>query len=105
MESCGERSPPGACAARAAPTAASWRITANSGEPARRSNRARHSATSSGRFFASRKAARFRSEEHTSELQSRFDLVCSLLLEKKKKNTCRVMSLRKKNTDNKNKTQ
>src|SRR5699024_11860964 len=25
-----------------------------------------------------------RSEEHTSELQSRFDLVCSLLLEKKK---------------------
>src|SRR5699024_11703155 len=28
-----------------------------------------------------------RSEEHTSELQSRFDLVCRLLLEKK--NTCR----------------
>src|SRR5207249_12189292 len=28
-----------------------------------------------------------RSEEHTSELQSRFDLVCRLLLEKKKKNT------------------
>src|SRR5207249_8776417 len=28
-----------------------------------------------------------RSEEHTSELQSRFDLVCRLLLEKKK--TCR----------------
>src|SRR5699024_5932940 len=27
----------------------------------------------------------FRSEEHTSELQSRFDLVCRLLLEKKKK--------------------
>src|SRR5207249_11117455 len=27
--------------------------------------------------------ARFRSEEHTSELQSRFDLVCRLLLEKK----------------------
>src|SRR5207249_9480764 len=26
-----------------------------------------------------------RSEEHTSELQSRFDLVCRLLLEKKKK--------------------
>ena len=25
-----------------------------------------------------------RSEEHTSELQSRFDLVCRLLLEKKK---------------------
>src|SRR2546428_1963079 len=28
---------------------------------------------------------RFRSEEHTSELQSRSDLVCRLLLEKKKK--------------------
>src|SRR5699024_11760975 len=27
---------------------------------------------------------RLRSEEHTSELQSRFDLVCRLLLEKKK---------------------
>src|SRR5690349_23217576 len=29
----------------------------------------------------------FRSEEHTSELQSRRDLVCRLLLEKKKKKT------------------
>src|SRR6266849_11218200 len=29
---------------------------------------------------------RARSEEHTSELQSRVDLVCRLLLEKKKKN-------------------
>src|SRR5438105_9484748 len=29
---------------------------------------------------------RSRSEEHTSELQSRVDLVCRLLLEKKKKN-------------------
>src|SRR5271167_5187314 len=28
---------------------------------------------------------KMRSEEHTSELQSRFDLVCRLLLEKKKK--------------------
>src|SRR5207249_9741093 len=28
-----------------------------------------------------------RSEEHTSELQSRFDLVCRLLLEKKQRNT------------------
>src|SRR6266536_4458323 len=30
-------------------------------------------------------ALRVRSEEHTSELQSRVDLVCRLLLEKKKK--------------------
>src|SRR5438067_5670118 len=29
-----------------------------------------------------------RSEEHTSELQSRFDLVCRLLLEKKKRRDC-----------------
>src|SRR5699024_12207164 len=28
---------------------------------------------------------KYRSEEHTSELQSRFDLVCRLLLEKKNK--------------------
>src|SRR2546421_5505746 len=32
-------------------------------------------------------AAHTRSEEHTSELQSRSDLVCRLLLEKKKKKT------------------
>src|SRR5699024_12027458 len=31
-----------------------------------------------------RRKPRIRSEEHTSELQSRFDLVCRLLLEKKK---------------------
>src|SRR5437868_1363720 len=31
-----------------------------------------------------------RSEEHTSELQSRFDLVCRLLLEKKNINTNRL---------------
>src|SRR5699024_12479035 len=30
-----------------------------------------------------------RSEEHTSELQSRFDLVCRLLLEKKKQQKCK----------------
>src|SRR2546429_3964379 len=32
------------------------------------------------------KVARLRSEEHTSELQSRLHLVCRLLLEKKKQN-------------------
>src|SRR2546428_4366141 len=31
-----------------------------------------------------------RSEEHTSELQSRSDLVCRLLLEKKKKNDANI---------------
>src|SRR5699024_11453011 len=33
-----------------------------------------------------KKSIEQRSEEHTSELQSRFDLVCRLLLEKKKTN-------------------
>src|SRR3989449_5393279 len=33
------------------------------------------------------RSAGARSEEHTSELQSRLHLVCRLLLEKKKKNT------------------
>src|SRR2546428_4285353 len=33
-------------------------------------------------------SCRPRSEEHTSELQSRSDLVCRLLLEKKKKHKC-----------------
>src|SRR5699024_12211349 len=32
-------------------------------------------------------SSRSRSEEHTSELQSRFDLVCRLLLDKKKQDT------------------
>src|SRR5207249_6193836 len=36
---------------------------------------------------ASRKVAKVRSEEHTSELQSRFDLVCRLLLEKKNRHS------------------
>src|SRR2546421_3639968 len=35
---------------------------------------------------------RLRSEEHTSELQSRSDLVCRLLLEKKKKSTRSTVS-------------
>src|SRR2546428_9626707 len=38
--------------------------------------------------MAGRVHGRVRSEEHTSELQSRSDLVCRLLLEKKKKTSC-----------------
>src|SRR2546421_6931663 len=41
---------------------------------------------SAGFFGRSSSAESLRSEEHTSELQSRSDLVCRLLLEKKKKN-------------------
>src|SRR3989475_1318376 len=39
---------------------------------------------------AAEAAARARSEEHTSELQSQSNLVCRLLLEKKKKKTTRL---------------
>src|SRR5438034_7670694 len=39
------------------------------------------------------KWALWRSEEHTSELQSHSDLVCRLLLEKKKKKVTRMHSL------------
>src|SRR5215510_16056980 len=37
-----------------------------------------------------------RSEEHTSELQSRGHLVCRLLLEKKKKNIIHIFHIKKK---------
>src|SRR5690349_23655342 len=40
-----------------------------------------------GSFFRDGDRLQVRSEEHTSELQSRRDLVCRLLLEKKKKRT------------------
>src|SRR2546430_6761931 len=39
-----------------------------------------------------------RSEEHTSELQSQSNLVCRLLLEKKKKNTTRTSSAKISNS-------
>src|SRR6478752_10518029 len=47
-----------------------------------------------------------RSEEHTSELQSRLHLVCRLLLEKKKKHqiplsSCQKKKKKKKNTNKK----
>src|SRR5437868_8996128 len=45
----------------------------------------RHGDSSrNGRSILPRPLRAERSEEHTSELQSRFDLVCRLLLEKKK---------------------
>src|SRR5690349_24203829 len=61
-----------ACRSRRSPCPRSW---ARSGAT---------SATRDGRC-TSRASCRSRSEEHTSELQSRRDLVCRLLLEKKKK--------------------
>src|SRR5690242_21208557 len=44
-----------------------------------------------------RAGQRRRSEEHTSELQSHVNLVCRLLLEKKKKNACPVRLLPRSN--------
>src|SRR5690349_24162496 len=41
-----------------------------------------------------------RSEEHTSELQSRRDLVCRLLLEKKKKTKRQIMTSTETNYNN-----
>src|SRR2546422_8232974 len=52
----------------------------------RRSQRLPASACTDSRWRA-RRRPETRSEEHTSELQSRLHLVCRLLLEKKKKNT------------------
>src|SRR6266481_1731093 len=43
--------------------------------------------------------SRARSEEHTSELQSQFHLVCRLLLEKKKKKNKTPTSAQKKKTN------
>src|SRR5205807_9810882 len=71
----------------------SWRSTAASSPPRRgttkptSSSRPRsHSKPVCGRVSASSPGTR-RSEEHTSELQSPCNLVCRLLLEKKKKQT------------------
>src|SRR5206468_5423429 len=45
----------------------------------------RNCGSASRKIPRNARATRRRSEEHTSELQSRSDLVCRLLLEKKKK--------------------
>src|SRR5260370_26096572 len=50
-----------------------------------RRNRATRRRSYSGRYSGRQS---IRSEEHTSELQSHLNLVCRLLLEKKKKITC-----------------
>src|SRR5438105_5709832 len=67
-------------------------------QPARRDERsARHAdaARSQGAAHALRhRDVHRRSEEHTSELQSRVDLVCRLLLEKKKKKQRKKKSLK-----------
>src|SRR5206468_11194626 len=53
--------------------------------PCERRRAGSHSCRRRGRVRVPDDGGRPRSEEHTSELQSRSDLVCRLLLEKKKK--------------------
>src|SRR5207249_12081959 len=81
------------CAARGSPLperyiGSRWPCAPEEGGPRgpRPEARARRSRPAGARVQRAHSAiARRRSEEHTSELQSRFDLVCRLLLEKKKK--------------------
>src|SRR5438309_7662637 len=68
---------------------------ANSATPARSMSRTSTTLASAASMVASTSAglklanAEGRSEEHTSELQSQFQLVCRLLLEKKNKDRTR----------------
>src|SRR5690349_22787490 len=72
-----------------------WRFTKSPAKPAtvRRNSRRQRSTPRAVRRFAN-SAELVRSEEHTSELQSRRDLVCRLLLEKKKKDTVTLAASR-----------
>src|SRR2546422_8634883 len=64
----------------------SWRCClSRRRSPWRRSSRSWTGAISTGRAGTASSPTSWRSEEHTSELQSRLHLVCRLLLEKKKK--------------------
>src|SRR2546429_5697422 len=65
------------------------RCRSASDRPGITADQLRHQAGAAGDFPQSRFLFR-RSEEHTSELQSRLHLVCRLLLEKKKIITCSV---------------
>src|SRR5438105_7579648 len=67
-----------------------------SGRGPRRTARALPRAAGPGDEPGAPAGARLRSEEHTSELQSRVDLVCRLLLEKKKKKKKGIESAEKK---------
>src|SRR5437773_3455574 len=66
------------------------------GAAARRAARAARGAGSAGRGRGRARGAR--SEEHTSELQSHHDLVCRLLLEKKKQKKQNITMQQSKQT-------
>src|SRR5207302_9927370 len=61
---------------------------------------ARDRGPAAARLAARPRARGPRSEEHTSELQSRENIVCRLLLEKKKKNKTNTIQTRKISTYN-----
>src|SRR5262252_10715605 len=66
-----------------------------------RARASRNPGRSSARAARRRRITPRRSEEHTSELQSHSDLVCRLLLEKKKKKTLPLrLAKKKRNTRN-----
>src|SRR6266478_9784098 len=65
--------------------------------------RALASRSTGCRFGARRATCLPRSEEHTSELQSQSNLVCRLLLEKKKKQKLHFYSSKKQKTKNQQK--
>src|SRR5438093_9702638 len=72
-----------------------FRSTTNRVGPTRGAPRCRWRSTSAPcRFVQSR------SEEHTSELQSLTNLVCRLLLEKKKKQTTETQKIQTKHKNN-----
>src|SRR2546426_6938923 len=79
------------------PTSAAWAATASTGAIDTAPSQSRASVTTSRsmrRQAATPSTGKSRSEEHTSELQSPCNLVCRLLLEKKKKkHTPRVTRL------------
>src|SRR5687768_17720860 len=66
-------------------TASSDRMTSSSWQIAK--TRMSEAPDGHGQTIIIRRGTILRSEEHTSELQSRLHLVCRLLLEKKKKKT------------------
>src|SRR5207249_12269930 len=71
------RKPWRAASARRRSTPATGRIS-----PPRPTSPRKSASAGTGRSWTVETRAARRSEEHTSELQSRFDLVCRLLLEK-----------------------
>src|SRR5699024_12032425 len=62
--------------------------------PSRRRGGRRGRCSAAGGSRGGSRGRRRRSEEHTSELQSRFDLVCRLLLEKKKRSSVGMRRMR-----------